>query len=99
MIERVVLLRCRDRSPSGVAEVAQAVLHLLRSRPEVAAASVARPADEATGAAWDLRVTVRLADEAALAGYAADEIHTRFVATWLAPRIAAREAWTFHADP
>jgi hypothetical protein len=95
VIERVILLRCRDRSPAAVDEVAQAVLALLEGRPEVAGAAVDHPADAATTSAWDLRVTVRLADVAALDAYAQDPVHARFVETWLAPRSAAREAWTF----
>lgn len=96
MIERVILLRCRDRSPAVVTEVAQAVLALLEGRPEVAGAAVDHPADTATASAWDLRVTVRLDDEAALEAYTRDPVHARFVETWLAPRTEAREAWTFH---
>jgi len=97
VIERVVLLRCVDRSPSAVTEVGGRILGLLRALPEVAGAVIDHPADAATTASWDLRVTVRLADEEALAAYAADPVHAAFVASFLAPRTAAREAWTFRS--
>ncbi|MBN1336071.1 MAG: Dabb family protein [Deltaproteobacteria bacterium] len=95
MIERVILLRCTERSQASVAEVAERILGLLRGLPEVASAAVDRPGDPATQAEWDLRVTVRFADEAALATYAEDPVHSAFVASYLFPRTDARKAWTF----
>ena len=41
MIERVILLRCADRAPGAVGEVADRILALLRSLPEVAGAAAA----------------------------------------------------------
>jgi hypothetical protein len=99
MIRRFVMLRLKPEYLPELEVLGQRVLSLLRSRPMVADAEVAvhRLDLEPEHPGWDLVVTVRFADAAALEAYGRDEVHAAFVKDELAPRVAARSAFSLGA--
>lgn len=87
MIQRTILLRDHR---ARATDLGARTLALLTSRPMVAGAVVATR-DPALGeGAWDLAVTVLLADLDALRAYEADAVHAAFVRDVLAPCLAER---------
>jgi hypothetical protein len=95
MIHRYVFLKLHDTwaTQAGRAEVGGALGSLLRSLAEVRAVSVEQ-ANEAA-CPWDLCVRVSFDGPDELSVYLADSVHAAFVSSYLNPRTASRQVWSF----
>jgi hypothetical protein len=97
MIERIVLYKlkdeyCNDAARSEIAERTRADLSALQ---DVRSVTVGVPADEASGASWDISIIAQFDSMDDMQKYMVDPAHRSYVDNYATPRIEVRKAWNF----
>ena len=97
MIQRIVLIKLTDEHASNsdreaVVKHTEAVLTPL---PGVLGLAVGTPADDKSGASWDVGITLLFDDIESVETYKEHPEHRRYVDEFLAPQMAVIKAWNF----
>lgn len=97
MIERVHLLKLKPEhaNPRSRREIVERAIAVLAGVPGVRGVTAGAPADADTEKSWDVFITVRFQDVAAIETYRVHPEHRRFVDEYLAPVVDVKKGWNF----
>ncbi|MGB5704483.1 MAG: Dabb family protein [Polyangiales bacterium] len=97
MIQRIVLFKLKDEycNDPARAEFVQRTHKDLSALSQVRSVTVGAPADEASGASWDIAITVCFDSMDDVKAYIPDPAHRAYVDGYAMPRIEVRKAWNF----
>lgn len=95
MIERYVFIKLEPdhASPEETMALAAHTREVLATIPGVESVTVGTAGDAAAARAWDLSITARFANGAAVDAYLAHPDHRHYVDEVLAPRMTVIKAW------